>query len=60
MPGRFNGDVWFNDQQSWGLTEPGNYYHQTVLHEIGHALGLKHPHEDAYVMSDLSDSLAFT
>lgn len=37
------GDVWFGT--SGRAPETGNYDHVTVLHELGHALGLKHPHE---------------
>jgi serralysin len=37
------GDVWFNDT----LRDPraGNYAYFANIHELGHALGLKHPHE---------------
>lgn len=28
-----------------GDIEPGSFGYETVLHEIGHALGLKHPHD---------------
>jgi serralysin len=39
------GDVWFNP--AYGSRSPvaGNYAWFTHLHEIGHGLGLKHPHE---------------
>lgn len=37
------GDVWFN--AAGDLPSVGNYDYMTIIHEIGHALGLKHPHE---------------
>jgi hypothetical protein len=39
------GDVWINRHQSWVADDwlPGHDGYATLLHETGHALGLKHP-----------------
>lgn len=37
------GDMWFGDMGR--DARPGNVDYTAVLHEAGHALGLKHPHE---------------
>jgi serralysin len=39
---------------------PGGRAYQTLLHELGHAMGLKHPFEGAIVLPDASDSTANT
>ncbi|MBE1282245.1 MAG: protease [Rhodobacteraceae bacterium] len=41
-----SGDAWFSDVL-YDYTRPqaGNYAHATVLHELGHSLGLDHGHE---------------
>ena len=41
------GDVWINRNIAWssGDWAPGGSGYGTLLHEIGHALGLKHPFE---------------
>jgi serralysin len=38
------GDVWIN-QADWGqqLTDVGEYGFETLIHEIGHTIGLEHP-----------------
>jgi serralysin len=40
------GDVWLNNSQNY-YDNPirGNYAYATLLHEVGHAMGLKHAHE---------------
>lgn len=43
--GNQGGDVWFGRDFDYTTPVAGNYSWATMLHEIGHALGLKHGHE---------------
>jgi serralysin len=41
----FLGDMWFKGDGTFDTPEVGNYAFTTIMHELGHALGLKHAHE---------------
>lgn len=45
---------------SSGSYAAGSYGYFTMLHELGHALGLDHTHEGAYTLSNSIDSTATT
>jgi serralysin len=39
------GDVWFGTTSNYRTPQLGDYSYLTHIHELGHALGLKHAHE---------------
>ncbi|TKW77503.1 MAG: matrixin family metalloprotease, partial [Bradyrhizobium icense] len=46
-PGNYSagGDIWFGTAYNYSQAALGNYYFATALHELGHAVGLKHSQE---------------
>jgi Ca2+-binding RTX toxin-like protein len=59
-PGGLGGSAWFNNSEG-DFDNPvlGNYAWMGILHETGHALGLKHGHEFPAISSD-RDSLEYS
>ncbi|WP_419900391.1 M10 family metallopeptidase [Roseomonas sp. USHLN139] len=55
------GDSWYNNS-SRQYDDPGfgNYAYLAILHETGHALGLKHPHESGTTLSYDHDSMEYS
>ena len=56
----WGGDSWYATSDDYSNPVKGSYGYATFVHEIGHALGLKHPHEDARVMTAAHDSMETT
>ena len=57
-----NGDVWFGTNFSYTNPIAGDYAWLITLHEIGHALGLKHSHETGFfgAMPDNINSMEYS
>jgi Ca2+-binding RTX toxin-like protein len=57
----YAGDVFMSNAWSdYGTMAYGSYAYSTLVHEIGHALGLKHPHEGATRLVGAEDSSKYT
>ena len=55
----FHGDIWIDSELKDDDADFGSFLFETMLHELGHALGLKHPFEDERLPSEF-DNTRFT
>ncbi|MGL4242865.1 MAG: M10 family metallopeptidase, partial [Beijerinckiaceae bacterium] len=55
-----NGDVWYSHTKVSASFAPGTFEFQILLHEIGHAMGLKHAHEAPNALPTSVDSSRYS
>ncbi len=53
------GDIWLSPKITSRPWDPNNYNFSTLVHEIGHALGLSHPNDDPQTSSNLYTILSY-
>jgi Ca2+-binding RTX toxin-like protein len=56
----YGGDVWIGMSSDYNAPVRGDYGWMTILHEVGHALGLKHSHSYIGGSNPYSDSVGVT
>jgi serralysin len=56
------GDIWLDNEPGSGNDSfaLGTFGYQTVFHELGHALGLKHPFDEGATLSGAENSFKYT
>lgn len=55
------GDIWINPYAGEMLfLQPGEYGNQTMIHEMGHVLGLAHPHQSTVAPVASQDQLKYS
>ncbi len=59
-PSATAGDVWFATSSNLNTSTKGTYGYHTFLHEIGHALGVAHPHDGRVVAGSSIDAQLFS
>ena len=52
----FEGDIWIDGEYRGEEFEFGGFLFLTLLHEIGHVLGLKHPFEDTLLPTEFDNT----
>lgn len=60
LPSPWEGDIWFDDSMKDSAFADRSFEYATVLHEVGHALGLKHPFEDGATLPAAYDNIRYT
>lgn len=56
----YPGDIWIDDSYKTADPSPGTFFFDILLHELGHAFGLKHPFEGAAMLPAEFDNTRYT